>query len=122
MSKAPDLRETPVLPEEIIQAGLNGELVIFVGAGASMSLGLPSWTSLAWNALQSLQAMGLLNFSELEQLKSLEPKKQLSIAKLIAVENEHDLDLSSYFKGVSEGTSIYKSINDIWTSPASVDP
>lgn len=113
MTKAPDLRETPNLPEEIIQAGLNGDLVLFVGAGASISLGLPSWNSLAWNALQSLQTMSLLNFSELEQLKNLDPKKQLSIAELIAKEYGKDLKLEDCFKGKSEGVSIYKSLNDI---------
>ncbi len=113
MSKAPDLREIPELPDEIIQAGLNGELVLFVGAGVSMLLGLPSWGGLAWKALHALREKGLLNFSELEQLKNLEPKKQLSIAELIADENEHDLDLTGYFKEKVEGNSIYKSINDI---------
>ncbi len=113
MSKAADLREIPELPAEIIQAGLNGELVLFVGAGVSMLLELPSWSDLAWKALHALREKGLLNFSELEQLKNLEPKKQLSIAKLIAEENEHDLDLTGYFKEKVEGNSIYKSINDI---------
>jgi hypothetical protein len=87
--------------------------VLFVGAGASMLLGLPSWGGLAAEALQSLQKKRLLNFSELEQLRTLEPKKQLSIAKLIAAENGHELELATYFKGKSEGTGIYKSINDI---------
>lgn len=113
MSRAPELREIPGVPDEIIQAGLNGELVLFVGAGVSMLLGLPSWVDLAQEALLSLQRMSLLNFSELEQLRTLEPKKQLSIAKLIAAENEKELELTSYFKGKSEGTGIYKSINDI---------
>lgn len=31
MSKAADLREIPELPDEIIQAGLNGELVLLCG-------------------------------------------------------------------------------------------
>jgi hypothetical protein len=113
MSKPPDLREIPNLPEEITQAGLNGELVLFVGAGASKLLGLPSWDGLAWKVLISLQEKGFLNFSELDQLRTLDAKKQLSIANLIAAKNEHELDLTSYFKGKSEGTSIYKSINDI---------
>jgi len=110
MSKAPDLREIPELPDEIIQAGLNGELVLFVGSGVSMLLGLPSWGGLAQQVLQALRQNGLLNFSEIEQLKILEPKKQLSIAKLIAGD---DLDLTEYFKGKTKDNSIYKSINDI---------
>ena len=113
MSKIADLREIPELPDEIIQAGLNGELVLFVGSGVSMMLELPSWGGLALKALHDLRQKGLLNFSEIEQLKNLEPKKQLSIAKLIADENEHDLDLTGYFKEKVEGNSIYKSINDI---------
>lgn len=113
MSKAPDLREIPELPDEIIQAGLNGELVLFVGAGVSNLLGLPSWSDLAQQVLRSLQEKRLLNFSELEQLKDLDPKKQLSIAKLIAAEEKEELDLTRYFRGKSEGTTIYKSINDI---------
>ncbi len=47
MSKAPDLREIFDPPEEIVEAGLNGELVLFIGAGASMLLDLPSWSGLA---------------------------------------------------------------------------
>jgi len=113
MSKIADLREIPELPDEIIQAGLNGELVLFVGSGVSMMLELPSWSGLALKALHDLRQKGLLNYSEIEQLKNLEPKKQLSIAKLIADENEHDLDLTRYFKEKVEGNSIYKSINDI---------
>lgn len=108
-----DLREIPVLPDEIIQAGLNGDLVLFVGAGASMMVGLPSWSQLAWSALNSLRELRLLNYSELEQLKNLDPKKQLSIAVLIATENKKNLDFRKFFESKSEGNSIYKSLNDI---------
>ena len=55
MSKAPDLREIFDPPDEIVQAGLNGDLVFFVGAGASMLLGLPSWSGLAAKALDDLR-------------------------------------------------------------------
>jgi hypothetical protein len=48
---------------------------------------LPTWKGLAEAELKDLQSTKLLNFSKIEQLKTLDPKKQLSIAKLIAEEN-----------------------------------
>lgn len=113
MIKVPELREIIDPPDEIIQAGLNGDLVLFVGAGASILMGLPSWAGLAYEAFSELRENGFLNYSQLEQLKTLDPKKQLSIAYLIAKENGYRLDLTKYLTGKSEGDSIYKAINDI---------
>ena len=113
MNKDQELSEIPVLPSEIIDAALNGKLVIFVGAGVSKLLGFPTWSELAMHALEFIRKKGWIDYSELEQLKNLEPKKQLSIAKFIADENEQNLDLTEYFKGKSEENSIYKFINDI---------
>jgi len=101
MSKAPDLREIIDLPDEIFQAGLSGDLVLFVGAGASKLLGMPSWAGLANSALNQLRKNGSLNYSEIDQLKTLDPKKQLSIADLIARENGFKLNFSSHLTGKS---------------------
>ena len=54
-----------------------------------------------------------LNYSKIDQLKTLDAKKQLPIAYFIADENGYKLDLVKYFKGKSEGDTIYKAINDI---------
>lgn len=116
MGKAPDLREIFNPPDEIVQAGLNGDLVFFVGAGASMLLDLPSWSGLAVKALHDLRQNGLLNYSEIEQLNTLDPKKQLSIAYSIAEDNKLNLDLTKHLTGKSEGDSIFKAINDIGCS------
>ena len=116
MGKAPDLRDIFDPPDEIVQAGLNGDLVFFVGAGASMLLGLPSWSGLAAKVLEELRQHRYLNYSEIQQLNSLDPKKQLSIAYLIAADNEYKLNLTQYLAGKNEGDSIYKAINDIGCS------
>ncbi|WNM57327.1 SIR2 family protein [Candidatus Nitrospira allomarina] len=116
MGKAPDLRENFNPPDEIIQAGLNGDLVFFVGAGASVLLGLPSWSGLATRTLDDLRQKGYLNYSEIEQLNDLDPKKQLSIAYSIAEDNKYKLDLTKHLTGKSEANSFYKAVNDIGCS------
>ena len=113
MKKVPDLREIPELPEEVIQAGLDGNLILFVGAGISMMVGLPSWGGMAWQALVDLKDKKIINFSDIDQLKSLDAKKLLSIATLLAEENEIQLDLTTKLKSTSVSDGVYKTLNDI---------
>lgn len=113
MSRPPDLREVPELPEEIRQAALDGDLVLFVGAGVSMLVGLPSWDGLAFKALDELRQKGCLNYSELEQIKGLEPKKQLSIAELIAKENSISFELTKHLAIGESDKGIYDYLNKI---------
>lgn len=113
MIKAPTLRDLPDPPEEVIEAGLNGQLVLFVGAGMSILLDLPSWVQLANRSLEELRGKGMLDYSEMKQLEDLDARTQMSIAQLIAEENKYPLDLTKHFKGKSEAGSIYKAINDI---------
>lgn len=89
MNNAPKLADKPNLPKEIKQAALNGELVLFVGAGVSMLLDLPSWSELADKVLEELCDNEFLDYSEVDQLKTLDPRKRLSIADTIAKENNH---------------------------------
>lgn len=113
MGKNPSLLRYLDPPNEIVQAGLNGDLVFFVGAGVSMLAGLPSWPELAAKAFDDLRKEGYLNYSEIEQLKNLEPKKQLSIAFSVAEDKKYDLDITKHLRGKSNGDSIFDAINNI---------
>lgn len=114
MSEPPELTDNPGLPEEIIQAALNGELVLFVGAGVSMLLGLPSWSGLADKVLEELCGKGFLDYSKVEQLEALDPRKRLSIADMVAKENDYRINYKSHldFKGAGGG-NIYEALNSI---------
>jgi len=113
MSRPPDLREVPDLPSEIRQAASDGGLVLFVGASVSMLVGLPSWKDLALLVLEDLRKKGCLNYSELEQLKDLDPKRQLSIAELIAKENGFPFDLAKHLTIKESNRGVYSYLNKI---------
>ena len=106
------LEALPPIPEEVLEAAKDGRLVLFVGAGASMMVGMPSWGGLASAALNSLVKQGHIDYAELDQLNTLDPKKQLSIADFIAKEHGHRLELSQYLKA-NRKSSIYSNINAI---------
>lgn len=113
MIKPPDLREIPDLPSEIGQAALDGDLVLFVGAGVSILAGLPSWDDLALKVLEDLRQKKYLNYSELEQLKSLDPKKKLSIAEQITKDNSIPFDLTKHLASGASDKGIYGYLNKI---------
>src|SRR3989338_1412049 len=113
MGRPPDLREAAELPDEIKHAALDGNLVLFVGAGVSMLAGLPSWDGLAWKVLEDLRNKVLLNYSKMQQLKGLDPKKLLSIAEQIANENYISFELPKHLAAKEGGREIYSYLNKI---------
>lgn len=114
MSRAPDLREPIPAPQEVIDAGLEGSLIFFVGAGVSRLIGLPSWPQLAEAVLGDLRQAELLNYAEIEQLRSLnDPKKLLSIATQLAEDNDYPIDYAPHLTTSSAPGSIYDSLNQI---------
>lgn len=88
MTEAPSYK-----PEQLIKdAAKHGELVVFVGAGASKLCGSPDWTGFASQVVGELENGGVLSFLEAEQLRSLgDPRRTLSIAMALA--EKHGLSL-----------------------------
>ena len=102
------------LPDEVRQAGQDGKLVFFVGAGISRLHRLPSWRGLAERVLEDLREKGCINYSDMEQLNAfLSPRQILSIAKSISKTKEVELEIEKHFDNPSEAEGIYNIINSI---------
>ena len=93
-----DMLKPPLIPDiplEVREAASQGKLVIFVGAGVSRLLKGPDWDGLANGALKQLTEHGCIDFAELEQMKSLDPKTRLSIVMDICDATNTKLDFRS---------------------------
>ncbi|MEH6929010.1 hypothetical protein V7Z65_20210, partial [Priestia megaterium] len=74
----------------ILKALKSGKLIIFVGAGMSVHLGLPSWRDFALKYLDVIYKNNkttFMNFKTKESLKAEDTKKLLSICEYIAKTN-----------------------------------
>jgi len=59
-----DINEFPEIPDQIITAARNVELVVFIGAGISQCLGGPSWAEFAEKILNFLCDEGKISYKE----------------------------------------------------------
>jgi hypothetical protein len=89
MSTSPGYR-----PDQIIKdAAKHGELVVFVGAGASMLCGSPDWRGFANAVGAQLEKAGALTFLAAEQLRGMgDSRRTLSIAMGLARELSIDIN------------------------------
>lgn len=109
MSK-PILKSLVPVPREVREAANCGKLIFFVGSGVSQRLNLPSWDQLANKVLEKLASLEVIDYNDVQALKSLDPRKKLSIAEIL----KSDLDYENYFKSPKDAKSdIYKQLNKI---------
>jgi hypothetical protein len=85
-----EIREIPDISEydDIIKATKTGRLVVFVGAGVSKLVGLPLWREFSYNRLETVYQNGLIDYRTYCDLRSLEPKKLLTICEIFLKENK----------------------------------
>ncbi|MDE0646029.1 MAG: SIR2 family protein [Gammaproteobacteria bacterium] len=106
----PSLEPIVPVPPEVIQAATRGELIFFVGSGVSQRLNLPSWDQLANKVLEKLASLEIIDYNDVQALKSLDPRKKLSIAQIL----KSDLDYENYFTSPKDANSdIYNQLNKI---------
>ena len=88
------MTEEKYSPHQLIKdAAKHGELVVFVGAGASKLCGSPSWQEFSHQVVTALEGAGYLSFLEAEQLRTLgDSRRTLSIAMDLANEAGVRLD------------------------------
>lgn len=109
-----DLVLIPEPPEGLREAALLGNLVLFIGAGASRLAGCPGWDEFANEALGQLIKRRHLSHAQLAQIKHLSPRIKLAIATNIASEKKTALDYDALLptpKTVhDQGKRLYTSI------------
>lgn len=106
------------LPDQVLKdAAKHGELVVFVGAGASMLCGSPNWRGFANQVVGSLEKGGVLSFLETEQLRGLgDSRRTLSIAMALARENGVAIDFDSILhptKPEAIGSELYELLSSL---------
>ena len=73
----------PRVPDGLWEAAQLGKLIPFIGAGASLLAGCPSWAEFADAALKSPIRDGRFTYSQLDQIRHLHPRVKLSLARNI---------------------------------------
>lgn len=82
----------PDVPAGLREASQQrGVLIPFIGAGVSRLAGCPTWRELAIGALRECIAANKFTYGQLDQIKHLSPRIQLSVAR--GLESQHDLKI-----------------------------
>jgi len=106
------------IPDQLIKdAAKHGELVVFVGAGASMLSGSPDWRGFANQVVGALEKGGVLSFLEAEQLRKLgDSRRTLSIAMALAKEKGIAIDFDGILhpsKPAAIGSELYELLSGL---------
>jgi SIR2-like domain len=112
---ATDLLPIPPIPAGLREAAFVGKLIPFIGAGASRLAGCPGWADFADGALRQLVDKGNFTYSQLDQIKHLNPWVKLSIATTLAEDTKTPIDFEALLHPTVRakhlnGQRLYKSL------------
>ncbi len=106
------IRPEPKLPDEITEAAKAGNLVLFIGAGISRMVGHPLWDGFADEVIEQLVDNEVIDHHEKSLINALpDPRKRLSIAKILDDENGSKVDYKEIFSLDKKESDIYQFIN-----------
>jgi len=101
----------PLVPQELVDSASAGMLVLFIGAGISRLVGCPSWDGFA-NAVVEQLVPRVIDYHEKSLIDAIpDPRKRLSIAKILDEENGSTVDYESIFEVARPQSDIYDVIN-----------
>jgi hypothetical protein len=105
-------------PDQVIRdAAKHGELVVFVGAGASKLCGSPDWRGFADQVVGKLEKDRVLSFLEAEQLRGLgDARRTLSIAIALAKKQNITIDFDGILhpkKPNADGVELYELLSSL---------
>jgi hypothetical protein len=108
----------PSIPQGLRDAAQRGTLIPFVGAGASVLGGCPTWTQLADGALSACIKAEKFNHGQYEQIRHLVPRMKLSIARAIEAEHGLKIDYSKLiqpedYASNAAGQRVYRSLGKL---------
>ncbi len=101
----------PAVRQELVDAAASGMLLVFIGAGISRLVGCPSWDGFA-NAVIDQLVPKHIDYHERSLINAIpDPRKRLSLAKIIEEENGAKVNYESIFQINVPRSDIYNFIN-----------
>ena len=109
----------PPIPQPLRDAAQRGTLIPFVGAGASVLAGCPTWAQLADGALRACIDANKFTYAQLAQIEHLSPRVKLSIARGLEAENKLKIDYAKLinprlgYENNDLGNRVYRSLGKL---------
>ena len=109
----------PGVPQGLKDAAQRGTIIPFVGAGASVLAGCPTWGQLADGALMSCIAADKFTHGQMAQIRHLSPRMKISIARAIEADHGLKIDYSKLinprdgYKRNAVGQRVYRSLGKL---------
>jgi hypothetical protein len=109
------LHAIPPVPDSLREAAQRGILIPFIGAGVSRLAGCPDWAGFADKALHWLIDRGKFTHAQLDQIRHLNPRVKLSLARSLERESGISIGFRTLLHPTdrqenAEGIRVYNSL------------